>query len=229
MGKQILVFKGSPRVNGNSSTLADEAAAGARAAGAEVECFSLHLMDIRACDACDICHETGVCVLKDDMQTLYPKLEQADAIIIASPVYWFTMSAQTKLMIDRWYALRRGPLANTNIEAIIDRQSAEITPALAVAQGIASTVEWNNRLNAMKSWLVQRANWLDRQFDPPPVIGIPADAARLVISEIMFNPNTIRQLELINSKLSYLTHIIRQRDYEEMRKFLDSLRENIED
>jgi multimeric flavodoxin WrbA len=105
MGKHILVFKGSPRVNGNSSTLADQAAAGARASGAEVEIFALHLMDIRPCDACDICQETGVCVLKDDMQKLYPKLEQADAIIIASPVYWFTISAQTKLLIDRWYAL----------------------------------------------------------------------------------------------------------------------------
>ncbi len=103
--KHVLVFKGSPRENGNSSTLADRAAEGAKAGGAEVEFFSLHGMDIHPCDACDICHETGVCVLKDDMQALYPKLTQADAIIIASPIYWFTMSAQTKLFIDRWYAL----------------------------------------------------------------------------------------------------------------------------
>jgi len=105
MVNKILVFKGSPREKGNSSLLADKAAEGAKAAGAEVEIFSLHRMDIRPCDACDTCKETGVCVLKDDMQLLYPKLEAADAIVIAGPVYWFTLGAQTKLFIDRWYAL----------------------------------------------------------------------------------------------------------------------------
>ena len=58
--------------------------------------------------------------------------------------------------------------------------------------------------------------------------GLLSEDDRL-LSEIMFNPHTIRQLELINSKLSYLTHIIRQRDYEEMKKFLTGLRDNIED
>jgi multimeric flavodoxin WrbA len=105
MSKHLLVFKGSPRERGNSSTLAEKAAEGAKASGAEVEVFSLHGMDIRPCDACDTCQETGVCVLKDDMQQLYPKLIEADAILIATPIYWFTMSAQTKLFIDRWYAL----------------------------------------------------------------------------------------------------------------------------
>jgi multimeric flavodoxin WrbA len=105
MVKSIMVLKGSPRENGNSSALADQTAEGAKAAGARVESFSLHRMDIRPCDACDTCQETGVCVLKDDMQMLYPKLAEADAIVIASPIYWFTLSAQTKLFIDRWYAL----------------------------------------------------------------------------------------------------------------------------
>jgi multimeric flavodoxin WrbA len=105
MGKQILVFKGSPREKGNSSILADKAAEGAKSAGAQVETYSLHQMDIHPCDGCDICRETEVCVLGDDMQLLYPRLRQADAIVIASPIYWFTISAQTKLFIDRWYAL----------------------------------------------------------------------------------------------------------------------------
>jgi prephenate dehydrogenase len=58
--------------------------------------------------------------------------------------------------------------------------------------------------------------------------GLLSEDDRL-LTEIMFNPYTIRQLELINSKLSYLTHIIKQRDYEEMKKFIDALRVNIED
>jgi len=104
----ILILKSSPREAGNSSTLAGQAAAGARQAGAEVECFDLHALDIRPCDACDLCQEQGGgdCVIEDDMQALYPKLRRAEAILIASPVYWFTMSAQAKLCIDRWYALQ---------------------------------------------------------------------------------------------------------------------------
>jgi len=105
MGKYVLVFKGSPRENGNSSLLADQVISGAKASGAVVESYCLHSMNIHPCDACDVCQETGVCVLKDDMQLLYPKLQEADAIVLASPVYWFNMSAQTKLFIDRWYGL----------------------------------------------------------------------------------------------------------------------------
>jgi multimeric flavodoxin WrbA len=105
MGKHVLIFKGSPRQQGNSSILADKAAEGARLAGASVEDFYLHSMDIRPCDACDTCQETGVCVLMDDMQPLYEKLRKANAILIASPIYWFTLNAQTKLFIDRWYGL----------------------------------------------------------------------------------------------------------------------------
>jgi multimeric flavodoxin WrbA len=104
MGKTVLILKGSPRERGNSSVLADQVAAGVRAAGAEVESIYLHGLDIRACDACDLCEEGAGCVINDDMQALYPKIEAADAIVLASPVYWFTFSAQMKLCIDRCYA-----------------------------------------------------------------------------------------------------------------------------
>jgi multimeric flavodoxin WrbA len=103
--RRILILKGSPRKEGNSSILADQVAAGATAAGAAVESFDLHGMDIRPCDNCDFCQGSGECVINDDMQLLYPRLLEADAIVIASPIYWFTVSAQTKLCIDRWYAL----------------------------------------------------------------------------------------------------------------------------
>jgi multimeric flavodoxin WrbA len=106
-GKKILVFMGSPRKNGNSAVLAKEAIAGAKAAGAQIESFFLHGMKINPCMACDACRrkKQNSCILKDDMAPLYPKIRQADAIVIATPVYWFTVSAQTKLFMDRWYAL----------------------------------------------------------------------------------------------------------------------------
>jgi multimeric flavodoxin WrbA len=105
--KRVLVLKGSPRRKSNSSILADRVAAGAQAAGATVESFVLHTMDIKPCDGCYACQatDTSDCVIGDDMHTLYPKLRDADAIVVASPIYWFTMSAQTKLCIDRWFAL----------------------------------------------------------------------------------------------------------------------------
>jgi multimeric flavodoxin WrbA len=103
----VLIVKGSPRDNGNSATLADQVAAGAEAAGAQVETVYLHGRDIKPCDACDLCQDaagTG-CVIDDDMQALYPKVRAADALVYASPVYWFTVSAQMKLFMDRCYAL----------------------------------------------------------------------------------------------------------------------------
>jgi len=105
MTKIILILKGSPRERGNSAVLADQAAEGARQAGALVESIYLHGLDIRPCDYCDLC-EAGECVIEDDMQTLYPKLRAANAILLASPIFWFTYSAQLKLCIDRWYGFQ---------------------------------------------------------------------------------------------------------------------------
>ena len=105
--KKILLVMGSPRKEGNSATLAKQVAAGSQATGAKVETFYLYTMNIQPCTACDACREERDkdCVIDDDMETLYPKLRQADALVIASPIYWFTVSAQTKLFMDRWYAL----------------------------------------------------------------------------------------------------------------------------
>jgi multimeric flavodoxin WrbA len=107
MGKKIVIVKGSPRREGNSALLAEQLAEGARSAGAQVESFYLHNMDIHPCDACEACHSEPYrgCIVDDDMQLLYPRLLEAEAIVIASPVYWFTVSAQTKLFMDRCYAL----------------------------------------------------------------------------------------------------------------------------
>lgn len=125
MSRYVLIVKGSPRKNGNSAILADQVAAGAIAAGAEVETIFLHGMDIEPCRACDSCQkalETN-CVIQDDMQALYPKLRRLDALVIASPVYWFTVSAQTKLFMDRGLYPLNGPeghaLANKLLAAVL--------------------------------------------------------------------------------------------------------------
>ena len=102
-----LIVTASPRPRGNSTLLAAEAARGAGEAGAEVRMVSLAGLSIGPCLACDRCRKSGAegCVQKDDFEPLRDDLKSADALLIASPVYWFTMSAQAKLFMDRLYVL----------------------------------------------------------------------------------------------------------------------------
>ncbi len=105
--KKVLILLGSPRRRGNSAILAAWIAKGAVKAGAKVETVFLHGLKIAPCNSCYACQKekSRGCAIKDAMQDLYPKLLAADAWVIASPVYWFTMSAQTKLFMDRCFAL----------------------------------------------------------------------------------------------------------------------------
>ena len=105
--QKVLVLQGSPRKKGNSTILAREIAKGAEAAGAGVEMLYIHGMDIKPCQACWGCQkkESKGCVIDDDMQTVYLKLVEATAWVISSPVHWFNMSTQTKLWLDRCFAL----------------------------------------------------------------------------------------------------------------------------
>jgi multimeric flavodoxin WrbA len=104
--KKVLVLMASPRARGNSTILAEEAVKGAKDAGATVEAYRLAKMDIGPCLACEGCRKPGAdgCVRKDDIRVLHAKLRDAAALLIASPVYWFTMSAQIKMFMDRLYA-----------------------------------------------------------------------------------------------------------------------------
>lgn len=105
--RKIVIFEGSPRKNGNSSLLAQQVAASAREHGAEVETLYLHGMNIRPCSACNACQASlaSDCIIDDDLKALYPRLRSANALVFASPIYWFSVSAQIKLLIDRCYAL----------------------------------------------------------------------------------------------------------------------------
>jgi len=105
--KKILVLLGSPRKKGNSTTLANQIVAGAESAGATAEKIFLHGKEISPCQACYACQrpDSKGCAIDDEMQPIYGKLIEADGWVIASPVYWFSMSAQTKLFLDRCFAL----------------------------------------------------------------------------------------------------------------------------
>jgi multimeric flavodoxin WrbA len=104
--KKVIILLGSPRKKGNSAVLADKIAKGAKSQGAVVETIYLHELNIAPCKACYACQKPNSkgCSIDDDMQKIYKSMLEAEAWVIASPVYWFTMSAQTKLWMDRCLA-----------------------------------------------------------------------------------------------------------------------------
>ena len=104
---RILILCSTPRRAGNSYTLAERVAEAARAEGATVDLVRLAGMRIDPCDACDAClgSASATCILDDDMMALYPRIEAADAIVFASPIYFFSFNAQLKAVLDRLYAL----------------------------------------------------------------------------------------------------------------------------
>ncbi|MFO8101277.1 MAG: flavodoxin family protein [Dehalococcoidia bacterium] len=102
---KILAIIGSPRKNGNTEILINEAMEGAKGAGAKTEILNIGEMDIGPCRGCAFCLEGGECSISDDMQHIYPKLLEADGIFIGTPVYFWNVSAQVKILIDRTYHL----------------------------------------------------------------------------------------------------------------------------
>ncbi len=104
---KILVLNGSPHLNGATSDMVKAFTTGAQEAGHEVVAFHVAHMNIRGCMACDSCRsrEKSVCVQKDDMQIIYPEILSSDMIVFASPIYYFTLSAQLQAVIHRTYAV----------------------------------------------------------------------------------------------------------------------------
>ncbi len=105
MALYILGFAGSPRRGGNSEVLLDRVLAGAASKGAETEKIVVSTLTISPCRNCGGCTKSGVCVQRDEMQEVYLKLTRADRIVVSSPIFFGTVSAQLKALIDRCQAL----------------------------------------------------------------------------------------------------------------------------
>ena len=102
---RVLGIFGSPRRGGNTELLLEEALKGAEEEGAETERLRLTDFNIMPCVECLACYEEGQCVILDDMQKIYSKLLEADIIILASPIFFYGMTAWAKAMVDRCQAL----------------------------------------------------------------------------------------------------------------------------
>jgi multimeric flavodoxin WrbA len=111
---KVLGIMGSPRHGGNTDRLLDEALKGAQSRGAEVEKINADRLKIAPCREIYACLKDGNCAIKDDMTDIYPKLLGSDVIIVATPIFFYTVSAQLMLLISRCQALwaRRYVLQN---------------------------------------------------------------------------------------------------------------------
>ena len=99
--KNVIIISSTPRVNGNSEILANEFARGARSSGHNVEVINLRELNLKYCTGCYACHKINKCIHNDGMNALAEKLLRADVLVFATPVYFYLMSGQLKVFIDR--------------------------------------------------------------------------------------------------------------------------------
>lgn len=143
MSKKVLILSGSPRKKGNSDILCDEFAKGAAAAGHQVEKIRVAEKNIAYCRACYACRGTGTCAIKDDMAELLQKMIDCDVMVLASPVYFYSINAQLKAVIDRsvarWTEVKNKEFYYIATAADGDKEAAETT--IACFRGYADCVE----------------------------------------------------------------------------------------
>ena len=148
MSKNIVILNGSPRKNGNTSALTAEFTRGAQESGNTVTEFHLNEMNIRGCLGC--CgggknHESP-CVQKDDMQKIYPVYKAADVVVLATPLYYWTISGQLKMAFDRLFAVAECDSNYTNPK--------KNTVLIMAAEGdeFEESLYWYERLDKHLGW-----------------------------------------------------------------------------
>ena len=128
---KIVVLSGSPRKGGNSAALVSAFQKGAEAAGHEVVVCPVGTMDIHGCLGCEYCHTKGegACVQKDDMQKVYPELNSADMVVLASAVHYFGFTGQMQCALSRFYAGMK-PAKATKYGLILSSGSPNVYAAI---------------------------------------------------------------------------------------------------
>lgn len=143
MSKKVLILSGSPRKNGNSDILCDAFMKGAVESGNQVEKIRVAEKNIGFCRGCYACEGTGICAIKDDMAQVLQKMIDADVIVLASPVYFYSIDAQLKALIDRtvarWLEVKDKEFYYIVTAADADLPAAETT--IACFRGYADCVE----------------------------------------------------------------------------------------
>ena len=145
---KITVLMGSPHKEGNTAAMVNAFVKGAEEAGHTAERFDVAHMNIRGCLGCDYCRniEKGICVQKDDMWKIYPAILESEMVVFASPVYYFTLSAQLQAAIHRTYSIDIP--ANVKKTALILSSGDKFVYGPAMTQYYQSIVEYWGVLNA---------------------------------------------------------------------------------
>ena len=138
MGKNVLIISSSPRKGGNSVTLAEAFAKGAQDAGNHVETIRLREKQIGFCKGCLACQKLGHCVVKDDAVEIAAKMHDADVLVFATPVYYYSVSGQLKTMLDRSNPLFDSDYAFTKVyllAAATENEPETVEGAVKTVQG----------------------------------------------------------------------------------------------
>lgn len=151
MGKKILILNGSPRKNGNTATLIEHFSKGAQKAGHAVTRFNLAEMLIRPCIGClrGAKIQDGFCTQKDHMDKIYPVYEKTDILVFASPLYFWSFTAQLKTALDRLFAVTEAQGHAPKIETM-----------MLIAAGDESEDNFKP-LNALYDKLLNYTGWTD--------------------------------------------------------------------
>jgi len=148
MGHKILVVTGSPRKNGNTDLLADAFIRGAEAAGNKVYRFDAGRAQVHGCLDCKSCiANEGKCAQDDDMQQAYVHLRECDILVLATPVYFFSLSSQIKAFIDRLYCDIGKPLSIQSSVLLTVQEDTNPTVAdnaVHTYRSIANYIGWEN-------------------------------------------------------------------------------------
>lgn len=139
---KIVILNGSPHLNGATSDMANAFAKGAKENGHEVVAIHVAHKKISGCMACEYCREKekGICAQKDDMQEIYPEILSADMVVFASPIYYFTLSAQLQAVIHRTYAI--DVPQNVKKVALIMSSGSKYVYGPAITEYFQSIVEY---------------------------------------------------------------------------------------
>lgn len=151
--KNVLILLGSPREDGNSTRLAFAIADGASRAGHHVQSVRIPALDIGPCDGCRECwsRATEPCVIRDDMDSVYPLLRRADVLVFATPLHFYTWSTPVKALLDRLYCLapefRRNlkGKASVLLAAAADDRPAAFAGLRATYRLVADYMGWKPR------------------------------------------------------------------------------------
>jgi multimeric flavodoxin WrbA len=146
MSKNIVILAGSPRKVSSTDKLAAAFTEGAKGAGHTVTMFRAADMKIDGCLGCGHCfQEVGVCVQKDDMQMILDALRKADTLVLASPVYYWSVTSQLKRVIDRTYALLKEGSSIKSAALLMtcgDDKDAAAEPSIAMFRQICAYLKW---------------------------------------------------------------------------------------